>query len=65
VAFAASTAIGVALDRWLGTTPWLMLLLLVMGMAAGVLNAMRAARRLRDDAAQPTGGSTKGDSEIE
>ena len=53
VAVAVSAAVGVALDRWLGTAPWLMLLLLVMGMAAGGVNAMRAARQLRIDVTGP------------
>jgi ATP synthase protein I len=36
-------AIGWAIDRWLGTTPWGMIVLLLFGFAAGVLNMMRAA----------------------
>jgi ATP synthase protein I len=36
-------AIGWALDRWLGTSPWGMIVLLLFGFAAGVLNMMRAA----------------------
>lgn len=35
---------GWALDRWLGTSPWFVLLLTPMGMAAGILNVVRAAR---------------------
>jgi ATP synthase protein I len=38
------TAIGWQLDRWLSTKPFLMILFLFLGMAAGVLNVMRAAR---------------------
>ncbi len=33
--------IGLWLDRWLHTAPWLMLLFLVLGMAAGVMNVFR------------------------
>ena len=36
-------AIGWLLDRWLGTSPWGMIVLLLLGFAAGVLNMMRAA----------------------
>ena len=41
-----STGIGWALDWWLGTTPWLMLLMLVLGGAAGIRNMVRAANRM-------------------
>ncbi len=33
---------GLALDRWLGTSPWLMLVGLLLGIAAGFLNLFRA-----------------------
>lgn len=33
--------IGFVLDRWLGTKPWLMLLMLFLGFAAGVFNVIR------------------------
>jgi F0F1-type ATP synthase assembly protein I len=32
---------GRALDRWLGTGPWLMIVLTVLGLAAGALNVYR------------------------
>jgi ATP synthase protein I len=35
--------IGWLIDRWLGTSPWGMIVLLLGGFAAGVLNMMRAA----------------------
>ena len=45
--------LGWLIDRWLGTTPWALILLLLLGFAAGVLNVMRAAgvapeRNLKD-----------------
>ena len=43
--------IGLALDSWLGTRPWLMLLFFVLGAAAGITSVMRTARRIEDDAA--------------
>jgi ATP synthase protein I len=36
---------GEALDDWLGTTPWLMLVMVVIGSAAGFLNLFRLARK--------------------
>ena len=44
VAVAAGFLAGWGLDSWLGTAPWLVLILTPMGMAAGILNVMRAAR---------------------
>jgi ATP synthase protein I len=46
--------IGWWLDRQLATAPWLMVLFLVLGFAAGLLNVVRSARRLqaRNEAAQ-------------
>jgi len=35
--------IGWLLDRWLGMSPWGMIVFLLLGFAAGVLNVMRAA----------------------
>jgi ATP synthase protein I len=35
--------IGWALDRWLGISPWGIIVFLLLGFAAGVLNVMRAA----------------------
>jgi ATP synthase protein I len=35
--------IGWALDKWLGTTPWGMMVFLLLGFAAGVVNVIRAA----------------------
>ena len=35
--------LGWLLDRWLGTSPWGLIVLLLLGFAAGVLNVMRAA----------------------
>jgi ATP synthase protein I len=36
-------ALGWMLDRWLGISPWGMIVFLLLGFAAGVLNVMRAA----------------------
>jgi ATP synthase protein I len=35
---------GLALDRWLGTSPWLLLVFLALGFAAGMMNMLRTVR---------------------
>jgi ATP synthase protein I len=42
-------AIGWLLDRWLGISPWGMIVFLLLGFAAGVLNVMRAAGVVRQN----------------
>jgi ATP synthase protein I len=37
--------IGWLLDRWLGTAPWLMLILLFLGFAGGMVNVFRISSR--------------------
>jgi ATP synthase protein I len=39
--------IGWLLDRWLGISPWGLIVFLLLGFAAGVLNVMRAAGIVR------------------
>jgi ATP synthase protein I len=39
--------IGWALDRWLGTAPFLMVLFLLLGIAAGILNVVRTAKLMQ------------------
>ena len=40
-ALVVGVVLGLVLDRWLGTKPWLFLLFFVLGSAAGVLNVYR------------------------
>jgi ATP synthase protein I len=40
-ALGVGIAVGLLLDRWLGTKPWLFLLFFVLGAAAGILNVYR------------------------
>ena len=40
-ALIVGTVIGMALDRWFGTSPWLLLVFFLVGGAAGVLNLYR------------------------
>jgi len=42
-AVAVGTAIGWGLDKWLDTRPWLMLVFIFLGGAAGVMNVYRMA----------------------
>jgi ATP synthase protein I len=53
-------AIGLAIDRWLGTRPWFLLVFFFIGMAAGVLNVYRAAQEISAQAAQSDDGDNKG-----
>jgi ATP synthase protein I len=49
IALVVATVIGLAggyyLDRWLGTSPWLTLIGLLFGIAAGFVNLFRAVKR--------------------
>ena len=40
-ALAVGVGVGLLLDRWLGTTPWLLIMFFVLGAAAGMLNVYR------------------------
>jgi ATP synthase protein I len=42
--------IGWALDRWLGTAPFLMVVFLILGAAAGILNVVRTAKAMQAEA---------------
>jgi ATP synthase protein I len=41
-----ATFIGWALDKWLGTKPWLMIAMLVLGFATGIYRAMVTSRQI-------------------
>jgi ATP synthase protein I len=45
VAVAIGAGIGYLLDRWLGTKPWLLLVFLLFGIAAGFKGVIDAARK--------------------
>ena len=49
LAMVLATVIGLAggyyLDRWLGTSPWLTLVGLLLGIAAGFVNLFRSVKR--------------------
>lgn len=44
---AVGAALGWALDKWLDTSPWGMIVFLLLGFAAGVLNLLRATGSVR------------------
>jgi len=59
VAVMAAVLAGWGLDSYFGTWPWMLLLFTPLGMAAGVLNVLRAARALDDaDFGQDAAGDT-------
>lgn len=49
VAIFVGLAIGVWLDRRLGTFPWLALLFMILGVAAGFANYYRFAKKAQDE----------------
>lgn len=71
--FAAELVVGVvvggglgwALDKQFGTAPWLMIVLVIMGFAAGLLNVVRAAQeaQAKNEPLQRAAPSVKDDDE--
>jgi ATP synthase protein I len=49
VATVLGLAGGYYLDRWLGTSPWLTLVGLLLGIAAGFVNLFRTVKRAEHD----------------
>ena len=43
-ALIVGAGIGLLLDRWLGTAPWLMVVFFILGSAAGILNVLRVTK---------------------
>lgn len=41
-------AMGIYLDKWLETSPWLTILFLIFGIAAGFINIFREIRKIDD-----------------
>lgn len=51
-AILVGSAIGWVLDKWLGTTPFGLIVFLILGFAAGVLNVMRATGQMASPGAK-------------
>ena len=45
-------AVGYYLDKWLGTHPWLKMVFLLLGIAAGFKNMFQEVRKIQKDDAQ-------------
>lgn len=66
VAPAVCGGLGWLLDRWLHTTPIFLVILFILGVAAGIRNVMRAAAEMNAQAAKhPPPPATGGDDEDE
>ncbi len=60
VAIGVCAAIGVGLDSWLGTAPWLLVLFLFLGFGAGIRNVYRATREIGEAAEENDGDNDRG-----
>ena len=48
-AVVVGTIIGFILDSWFDTKPWLIITFFFLGAAAGILNVIRAAKRMQKE----------------
>jgi len=62
-ALAVGVGMGWALDRWLETGPWLMVLFFFLGAGAGILNVYRAAGGIGYEPPGAPEDETRGDSD--
>ena len=62
-AILVGAGIGYLLDLWLGTSPWLMLVMLMVGFAAGVLNMVRSTAEMNRANPPPTAAMRAPDDE--
>ena len=46
---AVGTIIGFILDGWFGTKPWLIIIFFFFGVAAGMLNVFRSAKKMQGE----------------
>ena len=47
-AVVVGTIIGFILDNWFGTKPWLILIFFFIGVAAGILNVVKSAKKMQN-----------------
>ena len=64
-AILVGAGMGYLLDLWLKTSPWWLLVMLMVGFAAGVLNVIRAASEMNKAAPPPTAAMRVPDDEDE
>jgi ATP synthase protein I len=65
-AILVGAGIGYLLDQWLGTSPWILLVMLLVGFAAGVLNITRSVAAMNKATPPPPGSDLgPGDDEEE
>lgn len=55
--------IGFGIDAALGTKPWAMIVLLLLGFAAGVLNVVRATAEMQAESSAPLADPAEDDDE--
>ena len=41
--------LGLFMDEWLGTGPWLLIVFLFLGIGAGIMNVLKAAKKMQSD----------------
>tara|TARA_B100000700_G_scaffold234409_1_gene259830 strand:- start:642 stop:917 length:276 start_codon:yes stop_codon:yes gene_type:complete len=44
-----ATIIGFILDNWFDTKPWLIIIFFFIGVAAGIINVIRSAKKMQKD----------------
>ena len=44
-----ATIIGFILDKWFDTKPWLIIIFFFIGVAAGIINVIRSAKKMQKD----------------
>ena len=55
-------AMGYFLDKWLGTSPWLLVVFLLLGIVAGFRDVYREAKRIQRGDGDGSGGGSGGGS---
>ena len=48
-AVAVGAAFGFILDNWFDTKPWLIIIFFFIGVAAGIINVIRSAKKMQKD----------------
>jgi ATP synthase protein I len=62
-AILVGAGLGYLLDQWLGTRPWIMLVMLFVGFAAGILNVTRSTAEMNRANPAPTNADLGPDDE--